>query len=623
MSALLNAPEPKANEHRVGYLRRLASCNGYYGWRDLVRAAGFKPTKSVIENEYSALLSALGISISADLLPRSIVKRQQTTQETFERPKYEPVCIHCLQDSEHLRHEWSHCLVVACPEHQCLLVDRCPRCNAMLENTRSNIAQCDCGYDLRFAEPATASPMQCWASARMTGDMRSVKLVDEIGTENDYRYLADLFFQLGTRFDPCAKIKQGTTKRPSTVEDAVTLLAPLLDIFEDVQPRFTTHIEMRFAAGNQAAFNLYGRLGSWFTALDGICRKAGAFPIIWEIFSDAVFDNFDGFIRGQTGLTPSPNKQRQFLGVAEAAKLIGVSKPTLQEAIERKQIEVRTGCEGINYAVHMVPRAQCEAARQLRADWMSPQDAANFIGVPKSVLRHLANASIVVPDQKWSQTIFKGGPFSKMELSNILQQIEGHVQPKATGRTLRLDQIDARRTVDIKALVRVYRAIFSGELRPIGRSDNEGLAGFLFSAEEVMKHLGSIALDKAFTLNQVATATGWKYQCVAAWAKQNLLESEPAVLQGVSARVVTIEGLARFRREWIPVSEIAASLGSKGSAVSKHLVASGIVISGQSHEKNGAARGGLIRMSDLGRLAGLVGRNSSQPKGQLGGRHVK
>jgi hypothetical protein len=138
-----------------------------------------------------------------------------------------------------------------------------------------------------------------------------------------------------------------------------------------------------------------------------------------------------------------------------------------------------------------------------------------------------------------------------------------------------------------------------------------------------MQHLGSVSLDKAFTLNQVATATGWKYQCIATWAKQNLLESEPVVLQGVNARVVTIEGLARFRRQWIPVSEIAAALESKGSAVSKHLVESGIVISGQLYEKNGAARGGLIRMSDLGRPAGLVGRKTSQLKDESGGRHVK
>lgn len=605
MSELLCRPEQASNESLVGYLRRLALCNGYTGWRDLVRAVGFKPTKAVLEHDVSAIMRSMGLSTNDVISSFSSKPPAPLRSNIFVRPKYEPVCVHCLRVAEQLRREWTHCLVVACPDHQCQLVDRCPNCNEMLENSRIGIAICDCGFDLRFATTLEATPMQCWSSARISGDMRPIELIEEIGGKEDYRHLANLLFQLGTRFDPKSKIRPGSSTRPKTVQDAVELLQPVLTIFEDARSRLGAHIATRFAAGNQNAFNLSGRLGAWYTALDVVCRKQGAFPIIWEIFSDAVFENFDGLIRGQTGLTPSPGKKRQYLGVGEAAKFMGVSKPVLQNAIEKKLISVRTGREGISYAVHMIPLEQCEAILHSRSNLMSMSAGADFLAIPRSILQHLINADIVTVDSDWEKSIFKGGPINKVQLTKIIDQMSGAIQARDCKKTLRLDQINARRTVDLKALCRLYQAIFSGELRPIGREDDAGLAGLIFAADEVMQYLGTAACENALTLPQLAAATGWKYHTVSGWAKQNLLESDLVVLQGQSARIVTMENFVRFRKEWIPVSEIASAVGSKSSAVSKHLAAHGILVSGQTQEKNGASRGGLIRLSDLGLLAGL------------------
>ena len=452
MSGLLNTPDQEAHEHLVGYLRRLAFCNGYRGWRDLVRAVGFKPTKAVLENEIGAIMNALGVPLRKDHSSLLVEKPHRIAENFFQRPRYEPVCVHCLQESESLRREWSHCLVVACPQHQCQLIDRCPHCHEMLENTRMTIAICNCGFDLRYATSPKATPLQCWVSARMTGDMRPLAPIDEIGTTNDYRHLADLLFQLSIRFTPNTKIKPGSATRPQTVEDAVALLGPVLTIFEDLQPRLTSHIEDRFAAGNQSAFNLHGRLGPWFKSIESICKKSGAFPVIWTIFSDAVFDNFDGLIRGQTGLSPSPGKKRKYLGVGEAAKLIGVSKPVLLSAIEKKQMRVRVGREGISYAVHMLSRAECETALHSRSSWISMTEATAFLQISKAVLQHLINAGIVTLDRNWDQSVFKAGPICKDQLVELLERMNGTIQVRTARRTLRLDQIDARRTVDLKAL---------------------------------------------------------------------------------------------------------------------------------------------------------------------------
>lgn len=63
MSGLIYRPNPMLDEDLVGYLRRLAMNNGHAGWRDMVRAVDFKPTKTVVENDLSTMLLALGIPI--------------------------------------------------------------------------------------------------------------------------------------------------------------------------------------------------------------------------------------------------------------------------------------------------------------------------------------------------------------------------------------------------------------------------------------------------------------------------------------------------------------------------------------------------------------------------------
>lgn len=52
----------------------------------------------------------------------------------------------------------------------------------------------------------------------------------------------------------------------------------------------------------------------------------------------------------------------------------------------------------------------------------------------------------------------------------------------------------------------------------------------------MLRPLGSAALQSAFTLTQLATATRRKYESIVGWAEQALLETEVAIVQGRQAR---------------------------------------------------------------------------------------
>lgn len=294
MSGLIDLFPPEQDEGPVGYFRRLAMRNGYAGWRGLVRSAGANPTLNALWKNREQLMLSLSIEASwfASVLPKA--QQDSLHDPFFIRTKSEPVCPECLSKYEYLRHAWSHCLVVACPVHRCRLIDQCPSCNSPLENSRNGIALCDCGYDLRYGKAPVASPIECWVSARLAGDMRLVDGTNEIGKADDYRLLPKLLFQLTVRYDPTLKIRPGKVARPKTVTESIAFLRPVLSMLEGFRPRFAAHIADRFSKGPPDAFSLSGRLGAWYMSLDALCRKKAAFPLVWEIFSDAVFDNFEG-----------------------------------------------------------------------------------------------------------------------------------------------------------------------------------------------------------------------------------------------------------------------------------------------------------------------------------------
>lgn len=607
MSELIDIFPPESAEGPVGYFRRLAARNGYASWKALVRASGVNPTlNSLWKNHKHFELLGLEAQWLSDTLP-STLDGTGLYDTFFLRTVSDPICAHCIT-SGYIRHAWSHCFVTACPEHQCLLIDTCPHCQSKLLSSRPGIAQCECGYDLSYSKTSPASAVQCWMSARLAGDMAPFQGIEELGEPKDYLSLAKLLFQLTVRYDPATRTRPGKVVRPKNVSEAVAFLEPIVALFEDFRPRFSAHIAARFSAGAPDKCSLSGRLGVWYTSLHRLCRKPVAFPVVWEIFSDAVFDNFDGLLRGESGLTPSAGKQRKQLALPEAARLIGISSPVLQKAVEQELVKASVNRQGINYRISMVARDEAERVRLLRDGWLSESRAAKALGVAESVLQNLVKSGILDSDKNWRHVFYKAGPIAADMLQPLIDRVLGFSRDGQTDDTFRFNDLTARRTVDVKALTSLYQAIFCGEVRAIGRDGQHGLGGFMFAREDVKRYVGSAALGGALTLTQLEAVTGWKYESLSRWTTLGLLESENTVLQGRAARIVTVAALARFRREWILVSEIASAAGSKGSAVTRHLEAHGVPICGQTDPADGPRRGGLIRFSDLVSLAGLAAR---------------
>ncbi len=87
-----------------------------------------------------------------------VVRHHLNIPRCFIRVNTIPVCPQCLEESAYIRHNWHLIPYAACPQHKCVLVERCPSCGSLLDYMKNeSITECECGQDLRQIHTTPAS----------------------------------------------------------------------------------------------------------------------------------------------------------------------------------------------------------------------------------------------------------------------------------------------------------------------------------------------------------------------------------------------------------------------------------------------------------------------------------
>jgi hypothetical protein len=152
---------------------------------------------------------------------------------------------------------------------------------------------------------------------------------------------------------------------------------------------------------------------------------------------------------------------------------------------------------------------------------------------------------------------------------------------------------------DRRAIESLMQSIASGKVKAVGRARTLGEISFLRA--DVSQHFGTPLLEAGMSIQQLARATGWKWESIKHWIDEGLLDSHSIALRGQKCQVVLPQHLLVFRQIYMPLADLARSMGTKSSALSRLL--SGIELVGAQALSNGTARGALVRISDLCRLA--------------------
>ena len=160
-------------------------------------------------------------------------------------------------------------------------------------------------------------------------------------------------------------------------------------------------------------------------------------------------------------------------------------------------------------------------------------------------------------------------------------------------------ELTSRRLGDQRAIQSAMAAASAGELAAVRRGTRIG--SVQFRRADVQGYFGTPVLEAGMSVQHLAKATGWKWESISHWMELGLLDSNSIQLRGQSCRVVAPEHLLRFRQMYIPLADLARSLGTTSTALVTQLP--GVQVIGAKPLPNGVTRGGLVRLEDLARLA--------------------
>lgn len=597
MTLLVTTP-PNQDESPLGYYRRLSALNELLNWKELTNVARVARSRTGLLGQCEHVAQELGL----DPLWAKRVQAQEgrvRKMERLHRGLHDAICPSCLKKQAYLRLHWEHVYSTACCVHRTQLLDQCDRCGSMLHANRSQIEFCECGRDLRDMPAPAATPSQVWLSALLAGvPLRRNSVGPKIGMVDEGR-LAQLVRLLCLFHDPQAAAPQRNASPPRSVSEAICFLSPLESLLEGWPSRYQAHVVQRMKVSDPGATTLNAALGYWYKRLKQICADGE------RSFLDAVLDvaaqNFPGLLgldsAGLKGIgTAKP------LSAGNAAKGLGVSRDFVVAAIQNRKLTAQVRQFGERKLMFQVPESEVERVRMARARWVDTATALTLLDVPESVLTTLEATGAIDVDRRWREDISKGGAVSLSSLEILLSTLTSRVHVSRTEEDLiALRSLTSRRIGDKLALTKIFTAIVRGDIDGVGPLPLHGIGSIHFRMAEVREYFGTPLLEAGLTIEQLSRMTGWKYESVSHWIKEGILESDSIMLRGQPCRVVMPAQLLRFTREFVPIADLARSIGSRSSSIARKLA--GLPVFGAKALPSGVRRGGLVRLRDLTKLA--------------------
>lgn len=591
-------PTAKPDESLNGYLLRLAEENFLGSPRSLLRQTGLRLKACYGDEDLLGITNILELDLQQLRSMTSFPKVLGSIPAGyFLRTSSIPVCPHCLKDSGYIRQAWHHELVTACPDHQVLLLDRCPDCESPLELNRASVSVCRCGYDLTEACVASADT----ANLFIAGVLMSKDGMGIISGLNPSPQDIDAFLLFLANLSlPASQRKNAPISwaRALEINQASYMLA------EDLPSRFQRFVLDRVEAANQQESSRFiANLGSWYRELNtGFASEA--YAPVREVAYRVILER---------AKAPINRKMKQLgaelLGLkatytaAEAARILRSSADRIVALVKTGQLK-GTILQGASNEFCLIERADIEAHQQAAADLMSGKDLLKLLGATRRVRDRLIEIGALHPVSSDQCPLFAKGDFRRSEALALLSGLtEGAPGKAVVSSVIALDEISGKRFSNQQAN-ELYRRIFSGEIRPVAQVPGvHGLAALRFDEMEILENLrlgpGLIEL----TITDLTKITRWKHETLASWIEQGFLPARSEQHDGKRRIFIALSDLIAFLSTYVVVADAAERLGSKSVWVSKPLSTVGVLAKGAHTTSTGAQRGLLFSVDALVNVA--------------------
>ena len=516
-ACLLIRPRPLAGEDLHHFLQRVAYANKLPGIHRVLGTRGL----TIHGERPTAWYETVGtlLDISPDELQHMdiVLDRKAGNRQRFwyqghslhvhhlhqDGPR---ICPSCLKAHGCGQAVWALTAMTACPEHEVLLLDTCPRCDRRLSWRRHDMFRCPCGSDLRES-PVTSAPPVSVALCRSIAHAFLPIIYpapQTTGVHAEFSSLPlpellHLIDRLGSHF---AAQQQGQV-RPGR--------------------RHTAKLGHHANATERVATILAQWPHALHQALSALPRRTSKNDTLWswqrfaqahsEFFDYALRDNVPAFLRNATqqyieahriaghgweryrppgaiGLETTTNESRLSSSFRKAslAQYLGISVNAVNHLIDDGQIQ-HLSPDGITGGVFAAEKLETLAAEIKHA--ISAADAAKLLGINRHQFACLVGAGLVKPVYG-SNLGSQYGHYSPNALQKLIGRVRStlestHASP-AYGWTP-LCQLYPNRTRPQRRFAQLVLAIINGQLQAQAGESADGIGSLQIQPEQAI-HLG-------------------------------------------------------------------------------------------------------------------------------------
>lgn len=521
MIQLVVTPRPKESECFLGYILRLSEANGYHSPGAPLLFVGlpgnrmFRAYPKVAEFAEKFSLPCeelLPLAVTGDTEGRKPVPvlrgHRLIAGQLREQGR---ICPACVREKGYIEAHWGLQLMVACPEHRCFALSKCPDCGNKLSWLRPGPGRCACGSHLSKALPDECAP----GEAALLGLICN-KLYSRPHLSNDHGFPAELFtMSMRGVLAIVTKLGRPVHVRKCDNREAEAIVRSAANLLADWPNGLLRHLEVMTDRGRRFVSLLLS--GTRATHMD-----ANEAEVIRRPLLDYVERTWGVKTRGSSNIVHGTSG--------------------------------KTGGRRSNRSQRLAGSARDRAvARGDLASYM----AAQYLGVPDRALDEMVARG-------WIASVAQAGSpgrFDVQELDRIGARIRGACVAQAGV---------PEDSISIGAVLRWMPGQMSQRVEIISRLMNGEIQGYASEAIHIedMTICRSQALRewedirsgslKAVTINRTAAALGCSIQIIEPLADSGFLTWADS-----KRRRVSDQSIKEFRRNYIFVKELAKECKTK------------------------------------------------------------
>lgn len=575
MPLLVRTPSHHKTESLLGFILRVSEANGYDTPWQVLRLAGISqgqmqtaglPVEKLaqIMNRGTDALLSLSYRASTDGSSHFKILDHVLGQSLRHRPLRlrEPAfCPQCVQENGYIDAFSDLSAAIACPKHRCLLLRHCPSCGKAIRWFRPGLVVCNCGSDLAGSALPTVEQSTVELMAIIQAKLHQRALLEQSNLTEYPLALMDpiplnsllmILETLGAQ--NLRSFGKHVPKEGSLVAEAVSTL----EHWPIGYHRFLARLGDRFLTENASAIGLRKQFEPFYLAMfmnRSFSRDAAFLRNEFVKFGLSAWGS--AVVDRKLLRTKEPISVQRFISKSEFARRYGIWKPVMDRMIADGTVAVKKVAAG--KSMRLVVDLQRSQIPVESAGIVTDREAASYIGLPVSVLKHLRDVGIYTTkpcrvgyEQSWHRDDVEEFLAKGLALGQVV-----HALPEDS---ISLDRAMCLKLRNEKAKADIVVAIFDGRLPVIGRLEGK-LSGLLLNKTLLGQfvHLKRVILDdNTYCFADAAERTGIDSMVIDHAIGAGLLTE----INRDGRRRVPVEEVERFNKKYVTLSRLAKDLNT-------------------------------------------------------------